>query len=73
MMLCFGEFLFEIKDGDFGVNMIGLYNYECYEGFLKGEFSFKFYVFNYKVNNFNIFIGVKVFVVRVKLVNILIC
>ena len=73
MTSCFGEPLFEIKDGDFGANMTGLYNHECYKGFLKGELSFKFHVSNDKVNNFNILTGVKALAVRVKPVNIPIC
>lgn len=73
MTSCFDEPLFEIKDGDFGANMTGLYNHECYKGFLKGELNFKIHVSFYRVNNINILAGVKALAVRVKPVNIPIC
>ena len=73
MTSCFDEPLFEIKDGDFGANMTELYHHGCYKGFLKGELNLKIYVSFNKVNNFNIFTGVKALAVRVKWVNIPIC
>ena len=73
MTSCFDEPLFEIKDGDFGANMTGLYNHECYKGILKGELNFKIHVSFYRVNNFDILTGVKALAVRVKPVNIPIC